>query len=116
MTTFTAKHYIKIAELIGSNMMDDDVVEAFSEMFKSDSSMFKPELFLRAVQRAASGYDIWDEIELVNKRLEKISDELTEEERRLINIDEPTYAAMRCTWRKEISKASKILGELVGED
>lgn len=53
MSTFTAKHYEKIAELIGRHMMDDDVIEAFSNMFKADNSKFKPDRFLRAVQRAA---------------------------------------------------------------
>jgi hypothetical protein len=115
MTTFTAKHYEAIANLIGWNMMDDDVIDAFSEMFENDSPKFKPARFLRAVQRAAAGKDIWDDIERTKKKLEKISDELSDEERRLLNCDEPHYAAMRKQWYDIIDKAIEILGELLDD-
>lgn len=115
MSTFTAKHYEAIAELMGRHMMDDDVIEAFSEMLKADNPRFKPTRFSRAVQRAASGIDIFEELKRTKKKLEKLSEELSNEERRLLNCDEPHYAAMRRTWYVEIDKTVDILAEVIGE-
>lgn len=116
MSTFTHKHYEKIAEVIGIHMMDDDVIEQFSEMFESDNPKFKPDRFLRAVQRAASGFDVAEELEKIKKKLEKISEELSEEERRLLNCDEPHYAAMRREWYVQLDKVVEILGEVMESD
>ena len=52
---FTEKHYIAIAKILGRDMMDDNVIDAFIEALKKDNPKFKPTRFMRAVQKAAKG-------------------------------------------------------------